>query len=278
MNEKSAQARLKMLLKDNTNIRRQVSKKWLIRWSRLFSYKTSDRVFSRKLDNSWKKYHLEILLDWSWSMVWWHWAWRNSAIYLWVEIVKKLVNLFEWIIEIDLYVYNLLETKVVMKTIKNFDMSKLIKDDDVYDFLWINNLKIDKTNKTFTREEWASKSAPAWNWDISSIYNSFERLSKKDWEKLMIVIWDWAMRNDYVTNSTLIDENYYINWRPCKLYNPNTAKEVCKHIVKNWVNMLWITIWDSWDFSYMNNNTHVSKNNIKDIYNISLDFIKKSFK
>jgi len=278
MNINTAKSRLKMMLKDNKNIRRVTSNKWLVKWTRLYSYKTSDRLFSKKLSDSWKKYYLEILLDASGSMAHWHWQGTNSWFYRAIKSVKELVKLFDWVVDIDLYFFNLLETRYSTKQISSFDMSTVDDVDKCFKVMWQNNMDIDKVNHTIKASKYWDKSSCWWNVDICNIYNSFERLSKKDWEKIMIVIWDWDMHNDYLTISEMENNNYYVCWRPIKLYNKHTAKDVCKHIVKNWIHMLGITIWSNWDYSYMKEKQKLSTTNVSDLFKITLDFIKKSIK
>ena len=274
----TAKHKLKTILKDNMNRRSVLSKKWTIRWTRLHAFSTSDRLFSKRLENSWRRYNLEILFDASGSMAHWHWTWRESAFYKWIQIVQNLVKLFDWVIDINLTFYNLREWQLTTKQILKFDLDKVSSIDDCFKYQWMNDIRLKWWRFVENKDSHNNLSSCQWNWEICNLRNWFERLDKKQWDKIMIIVWDWTMHIDHFDDNDMINNNYYICWQSVKKYNPKTAKEVCQHIEKNWVSLLWVWIWKDADFNYITNNTKINKNSVDDIYGIVFDFLKKVIK
>ena len=276
MNLNLAKNKLKTILKDNKNIRRIRSNRWLIRWNSLYNYKTSDKIFSKKWSNSWKKYNLEILLDCSWSMWHWHWLWRSSAIYISMLMLKDLIKLFKWIVDINIYWYNLIERHFTNQYIEKFDMDNLSNFNKASSFLWMNDMK--EEDNEYKYSQWWGLHSWAWNFDIINLYNSFIRLSKKEWEKIIIIIWDWEMRCDYRSNEVLIQKWFKICWHSLSKINPNNSKEIASHIEKDWIKVLWIWIWWGNLFNYLSNKIHIASNNTSSLFEEVINFLKKTLK
>lgn len=270
----SAKHKLKTILKDNMNRRFITSKKWRLNWNKLFNYKTSDRLFSQRLENSWKRYTVEILFDASGSMAHWWWEWVNSNFYKGINIVKQLVKLFNNVVDINIVFYNLREWRMTPKQILHFDMDQLNSVYSTFSYMWEDDMWIEDWHF----KQWAGThiSSCQWNWEIINMQNSYERLSKLKSEKVCIVIWDWKMHVDSYSQSEMINRNLHICWKPIKKYNPSTAKEVCRTITKNGVHLLGVALWTRADFSYMPNNTTIRE--IDEIYSVIVDFMKKSLK
>jgi len=270
----TAKQKLKTILKDNMNRRSVISKKWIIKWTRLHAFSTSDRLFSKRLENSWKTYNLEILFDASGSMAHWHWTGSRSAFYNWIQVIQNLVKLFNWVIDINLTFFNLKEWTMTTKEILKLDVEPFIDTNTCFDFMWVNNLTVDSNNHIVESKWRWELSWAEWNYEITSIQNAYLRLQKKKWEKLLIVVWDWQMRCDSFDTQELIDWNYYIAWQSLKKFNPYTANEICKHIMKNSVHLFWIWIWTK--LRYIPNNIQISK--WEEVYEKVFTFLKESLK
>lgn len=273
----TAKHRLKTILKDNMNRRSILSKKGSLRGNRLHAYSTSDRLFWKRLENSWRRYNLEILFDASGSMAHWHGEGKNSAFYKWIQVVQNLVKLFDWVIDINLTFYNLREWNLTTKEILKFDLDRISWVYSTFDYMWEHDINVVDNHFTHVKKGW-SESAAQGNWEICNLRNGFERLDKKQWDKIMIIVWDGEMHIDWYDDHQLVRDNYYVAWQSCKKYNPKTAREVCQHIEKNWVSLLGVWIGRRANFNYITNHTTINKNQVDDIYGIVFDFLKKVIK
>ena len=273
MKLQSAKFRLKTILKDNMNRRSVVSKKWNLRWQRLHAFKTSDRLFSKRLESSWKRYNLEIVFDASGSMAFQNWEWIHSAFYRWIMMVQNLVKLFDWVIDINLTFFNLKEWTLTTKQILKFDLSSVDDIDKCFDYMWKRDMVIDE-NWHFIHKSWWKMNSSWGNREIINIQNAANRLYKKNWEKIIIILWDWNMHVDYHAESDMKKANNYICWQSVRKYNSKTANEVCKHIEKNWVHLLWI--WLDMHLRYIPNNIRISS--ADEIYEKAFNFLKESLK
>lgn len=264
MNLNITRQKLKTLLKDNTFTRYSISKKWLLNSNRVFSYKTSQRLFKKKQIESWQKYNIDILIDFSWSMVW-------RDLRMATSITKDIIKLFDWIVTFRIVWFNIQEVIIPKNKFLHTDFNEYS-----YEELWDNDLEIKDIDwkKVFVKSIWWSVASCQWNREIINIQNSFEYLQKQQWKNFIIIIWDWVMNVDSFEQEFLINWNYYISWKPVKKYNKQTTEETIKHIEKNWVKVLWLNT--RWAYPYLDNSFKV--NWTEDSYKHILNFLNKNIK
>jgi hypothetical protein len=77
------------------------------------------------------------------------------------------------------------------------------------------------------------------NWEIANVFNAYQRLIRKQWDKIIIILLDWEMRTDthWEHPETLPYELFY-SWRSCRKFNNNTYKQVIQEIEQDWVQVV----------------------------------------
>ena len=107
---------------------------------------------------------------------------------------------------------------------------------------WNSDLvKIKGKNQLIENQGWDFTNL-AWNRELVNIVNAHERLQKVDWEKVIIVIWDWVMSMDDFRESRMIADNMYIAWKPVSEYSISTYNDHVNRITDAWIKLLPICI------------------------------------
>lgn len=255
--------KLKQTLQFNSQKRRKLATTWRIEPSRLAHYKTSNLIYTQPIPNTGKEYSCVFLLDISWSM------YNSKELEKAVEGLKKLINLFYWIIDFEVIAFG--------KNIEQFSARQVLslpKDNqEIYDKInkkivirdfWTYTTYIDLCDKgKFTWDE---------NTDSTFITPALklagDLLNKRGWDKFIVLLTDW--------------EEYYpdcvtqITWIDVTKYNKDTHWDTKKEIEKDWIEILPISIGRDYLPDFYTNKITL-KNSTDWLEEKVIEFIDKNF-
>ena len=138
----------------------------------------NNKIFLQKNDTSLKDYHIELLIDWSWSMI-------DQSIYGKIVdaiyIAWKLVEILKWLAYINITVFNMATFKLSRDTIIHY--AKVISDQK--EFAAQHSIPRDEFDPYFKNKVWR-KMLTIWK-EYEAAYHTLEKLFNvwllfKDWK------------------------------------------------------------------------------------------------
>ena len=277
MTDEEAIQEIRKILRDNLYERRILDKRGRIETSRLAHYRTSKKLFTRKLWEKWKKYHFEILLDVSWSMF--HDKRMRPSFRATHSIVKVLSKL--WDVRIKLFweisiVFTPEEFQDIADELtKNWDIDDIWKKVEKRYVEIINEkdkkymlIRQSEYMNIYKQWQWyeklKSKDIDDWTFEAWPVLSSLDYLRKQDWEKCLIIIHDWDVGDIWDTLVDYIDKwyNVTISWDDASIYNQEWYKWKITQAVNEWIHIQSIAIWtDTPQQFYWENSTEISNGN-----------------
>lgn len=278
MDDQDAVNEIRRILRDNLYERRILDKRWRLETNRLAHYRTSNRLFSRKTLNQWKKYHFEILLDVSWSMFDYYRMMPSlKATHAVVKTLNKL-----WDVRVTLFG----DTSVTLTAeqfediasyvISTGDASK-IRDKVEAHYVTIHDMN-NKKIVTLSYSEWKQlycwkgggmlpwyKAIDYWkmkDWTFEwwPVLSSLNYLRKQDWEKCLIVIHDWDSKDVWVRIKRFVITGWYqaiISWNDVSNYDHYSYPQKIREASNEWIHIQSIAIWTDWprkDYAWLTKN------------------------
>jgi len=270
MNEAQAIQQVRKIMKDNLYQRKTLTTSWSLEFNRLAMFNSTKRIFSKPSEQWGKAYHVEILVDNSWSM---YNSDRAGAAF---GAAQNICKTLKWAADVTVTSFNYEDINFNSKEF----ITKTYQDWRDLAHRELREQKIwDETHFCLSSIEWSKWdrfNAAWWNWEICTLVNAQHRLQNKEWNRIIIILLDGRINLDSHDERDLIQKNYFIAWLPMKKYNRDTYRETVKSMEKNWIKVLSYWIETDWPKQYFDNFKYIWDPN--DIYKHLVDDLKKIIK
>lgn len=283
MDQEEALTEVRRIMRDNLYERSVLSKSWKIESNRLAHYKTSPRLFTKRLGDKWKSYYIDIIIDVSDSMF--DGSSINNAVQsalnmgrILNKVSKVRVKMFgevfltmsfdefEWFIEpvMQTWNYSILEQQLWWRSRveNNANQVAYVLDNELsmYRSMWYN------------RSYWGG--VTDWTYEIWPVTESFEYMRKQDWDKLIFVIHDWG-HWDHMNNQENRWKNVSICGHNVDSHTQSNYREEIREAIKEGIHTQSIGInTDSPEQDYWTKN-FVEINNAGQIYGVLVSSLKR---
>lgn len=257
---------LQRKLKNNTFLRTQESVSGKLNPNKVSMAKVTKKVFTEKVPNTWKAYNVELLVDVSGSMF-------GGDLTTSMKTVKEIVAYFFGIINVNITFFDMCETPI--KGIEALDLDV----NNEYQFR-TEMTKVSINGKPqYIRakngEGDGSMMSSGWNWEVCNLVSAWERIQKKEGEKIIIMLWDGAISVDYFEEHKMIEADLHFAGQPVARYNAETYKATVDTIKASGVPILPMCIWGNYYNEYFDN--AVRLNRVDEAWNLILNFFKEEF-
>ena len=201
-----------------------------------------------------------------------------------IETVQEIIWYFFGIIDVNITFFDICETKMRGRDVLSIDTKPLSDWDFCKSKFGSDITKVSinwkpqyiKTKDWDMSPSWSRKmSSCGWNWEVCNLVSAWENIQKKDGEKVIIILGDWAIQVDYFSSSEMAEQDLHFAGQPASRYNNDTYKDTVDRIVNSGVPILPMCIWYNYYERYFDNAVGLS--NPSQAGSLILDFFNKEF-
>ena len=252
LSKKKTINKIKHVMRDNLYERRVLSKSGRLERNRLSHHRTSNRLFSKKEEQKGKTYHIDLVLDCSWSMLD-----EGNRAYHAIKSCLDIGEILDQVAHIRVICFGAVSTIYSYKEFKdicgvnnlpsNISECKLarLSWDEWYIIIRDGKKKlVNKKDYYIMNNTWlnpevvSSKESTHYTDDLAAIVSSYHYMRKQDGDRCIIVILDGEYSPVEYKDCADIISMWYSRTR----YNRDTYRETLSTVQKWWIGIYALAI------------------------------------